>query len=90
MRIAVVDIGGTNIKSGMWEDDEIKDIQETATNAKLGGGHVMETVLEILKGFQDFQAVGISTAGQVDTESPLYDNENDPFLNSFEESFDLI
>ena len=24
------------------------------------------------------------------TESPLYDNENDPFLNSFEESFDLI
>lgn len=80
MRIAVVDIGGTNIKSGMWEDDEIKDIQETATNAKLGGGHVMETVLEILKGFQDFQAVGISTAGQVDTEKGmiLYANENIP------------
>lgn len=80
MRIAVVDIGGTNIKSGMWEDDEIKEIRETPTDAKLGGGHVMETVLEILKGFQDFQAVGISTAGQVDTEKGmiLYANDNIP------------
>lgn len=80
MRIAVVDIGGTNIKSGMWEDDEIKEIQETATDAKLGGGHVMEKVLGILKGFQDFQAVGISTAGQVDTEKGmiLYANDNIP------------
>ena len=45
MRIAVVDIGGTCIKSGMWEDGEIKEIRETDTNAKLGGEHVMETVL---------------------------------------------
>lgn len=80
MRIAVVDIGGTNIKSGIWEDDEIKEIRETATNAKLGGKHVMKTVLEILKEFQDFQAVGISTAGQVDTEKGmiLYANDNIP------------
>lgn len=60
MRIAVVDIGGTNIKSGMWENDEIKEVRETATNAKLGGAHVMNTVLEILREFKDFQAVGIS------------------------------
>lgn len=80
MRIAVVDIGGTNIKSGMWEDDEIKEIQETATNAKLGGEHVMNTVLEILRGFKDFQAVGISTAGQVDSDEGMiiYANDNIP------------
>lgn len=80
MRIAVVDIGGTNIKSGMWEDDKISDIQETSTDAKLGGAHVMETVLKILEGFSDFQAVGISTAGQVDTEKGmiLYANDNIP------------
>lgn len=80
MRIAVVDIGGTNIKSGMWEDDKIRDIQETPTDAKLGGAHVMETVLKILEGFSDFQAVGISTAGQVDTEKGmiLYANDNIP------------
>lgn len=80
MRIAVIDIGGTNIKSGMWEDDEIKEIKETATNAKLGGEHVMNTVLEILRGFKDFQAVGISTAGQVDSDQGmiLYANDNIP------------
>lgn len=80
MRIAVVDIGGTNIKSGMWENDEIKEVRETATNAKLGGAHVMNTVLEILREFKDFQAVGISTAGQVDSDKGmiLYANDNIP------------
>ena len=80
MRIAVVDIGGTSIKSGIWEDDRITDIRETDTNAKLGGAHVMETVTGILKGYQNFQAVGISTAGQVDSGEGtiLYANENIP------------
>ena len=80
MRIAVVDIGGTNIKSGMWENDEIKEVRETATNAKLGGAHVMNTVLEILREFKDFQAVGISTAGQVDSDKGMiiYANDNIP------------
>lgn len=80
MRIAVVDIGGTSIKSGIWEDDRITDIRETDTNAKLGGAHVMETVTGILKGYQNFQAVGISTAGQVDSceGTILYANENIP------------
>ncbi len=80
MRIAVIDIGGTNIKSGMWEDEEIKEMKETATNAKLGGEHVMNRVLEILRGFEDFQAVGISTAGQVDSHKGmiLYANDNIP------------
>ena len=80
MRIAVVDVGGTSIKSGMWEDGTIKDVRETDTNAKLGGVHVMQTVIGILKGYEDFQAVGISTAGQVDTEKGmiLYANENIP------------
>lgn len=80
MRIAVVDIGGTSIKSGMWEDNEIKEVRETDTNAKYGGEHVIQTVLEILRGYQDFQAVGISTAGQVDMEQGLilYANDNIP------------
>lgn len=80
MRIAVVDIGGTSIKSGIWENDVIKETKETDTNAKLGGEHVMETVLDILRTYQDFQAVGISTAGQVDSAAGtiLYANENIP------------
>lgn len=80
MRIAVVDIGGTSIKSGIWENGEITQMRETDTNAGLGGPHVMQTVLEILREYENFQAVGISTAGQVDTDKGtiLYANDNIP------------
>lgn len=80
MRIAVIDIGGTSIKSGIWEDDAVKETKETDTDARLGGAHVMERVLEILREYHDFQAVGISTAGQVDSKQGmiLYANENIP------------
>lgn len=80
IRIAVVDIGGTCIKSGLWENGTVKDIRERDTQAHLGGAHVMEEVLKILNEYQDFQAIGISSAGQVNTEKGmiLYANENIP------------
>ena len=37
IRIAVADIGGTCIKSGIWEKGEIHKIRETPTQARLGG-----------------------------------------------------
>lgn len=80
MRIAVVDIGGTSIKSGLWEDGCLTDIRETDTNASLGGEHVFETVRAILRERDNVQAIGISTAGQVNTAEGciLYANENIP------------
>ncbi len=80
MRVAVVDIGGTSIKSGIWEEGQIREVKETDTNAGQGGEYVMQTVLEILERCKDFQAVGISTAGQVDVEKGeiLFANENIP------------
>ncbi len=80
MKIAVIDIGGTCIKSGIWEKGEIREIRVTDTNARLGGSAVMEKVLSLLEGYGEFQAVGISTAGQVDTAegTVLYANENIP------------
>lgn len=79
-RIAVVDVGGTSIKSGVWENGVILEFRETDTNAAMGGAHVMQTVLEILGGYPDFQAVGVCTAGQVDTDKGeiLYANDNMP------------
>ena len=35
MRAAVVDIGGTSIKSGIWEAGQIGEVKETDTNAGL-------------------------------------------------------
>lgn len=79
-KIAVLDIGGTSIKSGLWEDNRLCRIQETGTDAHLGAGHVVGTALHILKEYGDFQAIGISTAGQVDAEKGtiLYANDNLP------------
>ena len=37
MRVAVVDIGGTSIKSGIWEEGQIREVKETDTNAGQGG-----------------------------------------------------
>lgn len=79
-RIAALDIGGTSIKSGYWNGAELTDVREQDTNASLGGACVMERVKEILHGYGEFDAVGISTAGQVDSEKGCirYANENIP------------
>lgn len=80
MRIAALDIGGTSIKSGIWDGQGTTELKEQDTNAKLGGPYVMERALEILKSYGTFDAIGISTAGQVDWEqgSIRYANENIP------------
>ena len=49
MGTAALDIGGTAIKSGIWTGvkDEIKEVRETPTNARLGGAHVVEQAIKI-------------------------------------------
>lgn len=80
MRIAVLDIGGTAIKSGVWDGEKLIDLKETATEAAKGGEAVMQNALNILHTYGSFDAVGVSTAGQVNTEtgSIHYANENIP------------
>lgn len=80
MRIAALDIGGTAIKSGIWNGQEMEDLLEWDTNASEGGKALMERVKAILHTCGTFDAVGISTAGQVNTESGRihYANENIP------------
>lgn len=80
MKIAALDIGGTSIKAGIWEDGNLKDIREYDTNAKAGGRAVIEKAIAILKEYKDFDRIGISTAGQVDSKqgSIRYANENIP------------
>lgn len=80
MRIAALDIGGTSIKSGIWDGSRMTECRETDTNAKEGGARLMERAVEILKSYEPFDGIGISTAGQVDTEkgSIYYANDNIP------------
>lgn len=80
MRIAALDIGGTTIKSGIWDGNKAGDLREQDTNAKNGGAHVMERAIKILKQYGDFDAIGISTAGQVNSREGVirYSNDNIP------------
>ena len=80
MRIVVMDIGGTAIKTGIWDGVALSEQKEWDTNAKQGGAYLMERVKEILHSYGTFEAIGISTAGQVNTTdgSIHYANDNIP------------
>ncbi len=78
-----LDIGGTAIKSALYNEGTLTDIKETPTQAAQGGAHVVNRIKEIIKEYQcnhSFERVGISTAGQVDSVRGeiIYANENIP------------
>ena len=80
MKILVFDIGGTSIKYGICTDNILQDVKETPTNAKLGGRHIIETLISLIKEQSDYDAIGISTAGQVNSKEGyiIYANQNIP------------
>ena len=84
MRTAAIDIGGTMIKSGVWDGTRLDQIKEYPTDLSLGGASLMRQVKEILHSGllcgNETGAIGISTAGQVDAGrgSILYANDNIP------------
>lgn len=80
MKILVFDIGGTSIKYGICINDVLQEVKETPTNANLGGSHIMETLISLIKEESDYDAIGISTAGQVNSKEGfiIYANQNIP------------
>ena len=86
MRILCADLGGTSIKAAIVDHGKIMDFKETPTEAKLGGPKVMENLIGLLKTYEDFDAVGISSAGQVDRAKGriIYANENIPGYTGME------
>ncbi|MDE7015622.1 MAG: ROK family protein [Kineothrix sp.] len=83
MLTMVLDIGGTAIKSGLYDDGELSAVRETPTDAKMGASHVVARAMELIEEYQKigrFRRIGISTAGQVDSETGriIYANENIP------------
>ena len=80
MKIVAVDIGGTAIKAGLWDGTELTDMKEWDTEASQGGAHLMERVMQLLHTYSGFDAIGISTAGEVNTNNGtiFYANSNIP------------
>lgn len=68
MKILAFDIGGTEIKYAFCDEEfNLTEKNSIPTNAKEGGKRIIERVVEIIKGCEGVERVGISTAGQVNS-----------------------
>ena len=82
MKILVFDIGGTAIKYGICQDGHLMETSECPTEAYKGGPHILETICTLAEQSLPFDAIGISTAGQVNPEEGyiIYANSNIPSI----------
>lgn len=72
MKILVFDIGGTEIKYALCDENfNLSDKKSVPTIAHEGGKRIIERVIEIAKTFSGIDRIGISTAGQVDSEKGM-------------------
>ena len=80
MKILTLDVGGTALKTALMNDGVMENPHEMPSEAKQGGPVVLQNIQKIIDACGDFDAIGISTAGQVDSEqgSIIYANENIP------------
>jgi len=82
MKILAIDIGGTSIKLCLADESgNISNFKEYDSEAKMGARHLIARIIQLITmNYTDFQAIGISTAGQVNKEegSIIYANENIP------------
>lgn len=68
MRILAFDIGGTEIKYALCDENfNLTQSSSIPTNAHEGGRRIIERVVEIIKTFDNVDRIGVSTAGQVNS-----------------------
>ena len=79
-RIAALDIGGTKIKACVFEGGTPSQKSECDTAANEGAAAVLARAAALIRTFGPFDAIGVSTAGQVDPNNGVirYANENLP------------
>lgn len=77
MRIAGIDIGGTSIKLGIFDETgKMKDFLEYDTESNKGGQYIMKRLIQQIEQFHKIDAIGISTAGQVDRKNGVIVQES--------------
>lgn len=86
MKNLLFDIGGTSIKYGVCVDGRMNAHNETPTEAHLGGSHILEKLKSLISRQEGYDAIGISTAGQVNSQygSIIYANSNIPGYTGME------
>jgi predicted NBD/HSP70 family sugar kinase len=81
MKILAFDIGGTDIKYALCDENyNLTQINKVPTEAEKGGMALVEKVISIIEQFDDIDRVAISTAGQIDSDSGVvvYATDNIP------------
>jgi len=80
-KILAADIGGTKTKLALCSlNGQIEGYQQYDTDSHKGGPAVIQKLIERLKTYEGYDAIAISTAGQVDANQGtiIYANENIP------------
>ena len=81
MKILALDIGGTAIKVAMaTPEGKILSSNEYPSEGKKGGQHILKKVCDIISSHKEYEKIGISTTGQVDslTGTIVFANQNVP------------
>lgn len=81
MRVLALDIGGTAIKSALLDEGgQVLQEGETPSEGRRGGKRLMERAKAVIDGYAGYDAIGISTTGQVDAREGriIFANENVP------------
>lgn len=81
MKILAFDIGGTEIKYAFCDENfNLSEKKSVPTNAHEGGKRIIERIVEIIKDCGGADRIGISTAGQIDSEkgSVIYATDSIP------------
>lgn len=82
LNVLAIDIGGTAIKMCLVDEKgNATSFNEIDSEAKKGGEHLVSNLMNaVTEKYSGFDAIGISTAGQVNSEdgSIIYANENFP------------
>ncbi len=82
MRIITFDIGGTNIKYALCDENfVISNKQTIPTEAQKGGQELVSKIISIIESYDNIDRVAISTAGQVDSTNGIvvYSTGNIPY-----------
>ena len=82
MRILTFDIGGTNIKYALCNEKFVLSDKHTVpTEAHKGGQELVLKIISIIEQYDNIDRIGISTAGQVDSENGIvvYSTDNIPY-----------
>lgn len=82
MNILTFDIGGTNIKYALCNDNfELSARNSIPTEASKGGQYIINKVIDIVESYNNIDRVAISTTGEVDSKNGivLYSTNNIPY-----------